>query len=85
VSGGNLMLTAQAHGLEVSQGIRKVSLSIFANQQAESELNLTVPRATPYQFFYLRLVKQLAIKSDVIIENFKPGSRLPSGVRRLDC
>lgn len=80
------MLTAQARGLEVSQGIRKASLSIFANQQAESELNLNVgPRATLYQFFFLRLVKQLAIKSDVIIENFKPGSRSPSCVRRLDC
>lgn len=80
------MLTAQAHGLEVSQEIRKASLSIFANQQAESELNLTPgPHVTPYQFFFLRLVKQLAIKSDVIIENFKPGSRLPSCVSRLDC
>lgn len=62
-------------GSEALQGTRRVLQLTCDNKEAESkskQLSLLFLLSN----IYGSLVKKLAVKSDVIIENFKPGSKL---------
>ena len=73
-SGESVMQTESVHGGAASLATRRALLSTFARKRAESKSRHLAHGKISTESPSLRLVKELAIKSDVLIENFKPGS-----------
>ena len=71
------MSMGSARGFAALQGTRRAWPLISETRKAESK------STWPFLSFLIvtRLVKKLAIKSDVVLENFKPGSKSSHPIR----
>lgn len=72
------MLTRRVPGSEALGATKRVSLLTSVSRRAKSKCGSAGLLSFFTKNVFLRLVKKLALKSDVILENFKPGSEYRS-------
>jgi hypothetical protein len=78
VFGESWMLTRRVPGSEALGATKRVSVLTSVSQKVESKCGSAGLLSLSPMNVYVRLVKKLALKSDVILENFKPGSEYRS-------
>jgi hypothetical protein len=68
------MLTRRVPGSEALGATKRVFVLTFVSQKVKSKCAAAGLLSLFPENVYVRLVKKLALRSDVILENFKPGS-----------
>ena len=67
------MSTRRVPGSEALDATKRVSVLTSVSQKVKSKC-ASAGLLSLFPFVFVSLVKKLALKSDVILENFKPGS-----------